>query len=215
MKWIEEIRAKIGSFMLNRKTAELKRFTAFCKLSDAKRIGILYDATLPSSYSIIKDFADELMPGREKIVVLGYVNDKRVNDNYLYRQGFDFFTKADLNWFYKPVTEITDYFINEPFDILFNLCLKDYYPVKYITALSAAKFKTGRFSPSDKNLDLMIDINRKNIKNVEEDNLTSELSSHAKSGSATFSATNAESRKDLELKMLIEQLLYYLSTINN
>ena len=59
-----------------------------------------------------------------------------------------------------PVSEVTDKFIKEPFDILIDLSLENYYPIQYNTALSPAKFKAGRYTQDDPYLDLMIDIEK-------------------------------------------------------
>ena len=127
---------------------------------NAKHIGIIYNATEYVSFEIIKNLAKDLAHDSKKISVLGYVDSKKLIDNYLYRKGFDFFSKNELNWYFKPVSPVVDQFITEPFDILINLSLEDHFPIRYITTLSPAQFKAGIFSADDSCLDLMIDIEK-------------------------------------------------------
>jgi hypothetical protein len=96
------------------------------------------------------------------VSVLGYVDSKKLIDHYLYRKGFDFFSKNDLNWYYRPVSPLAMQFMDEPFDLLLNLSLEDHFPIHYITTLSQATFKAGRFFPTDESLDFMIDIEKEN-----------------------------------------------------
>ena len=52
--------------------------------------------------------------------------------------------------------------MDEPFDLLLNLSLEEHFPIHYITSLSPATFKAGRYLPIDESLDFMIDIEKEN-----------------------------------------------------
>ena len=120
MKWADNIKARIGRQMLAGKTGSADRTINLCTLSEAKNIGIIYNATEYISFEIVRDLVKQLSNNSISISVLGYVDSKKLIDHYLYRKGFDFFCKNDLNWYYKPVSSQTEHFINEPFDILIN-----------------------------------------------------------------------------------------------
>jgi hypothetical protein len=63
-----------------------------------------------------------------------------------------------LNWFGKPSTHIIENFINEEYDLLIDLNIHDHFPLKYIAALSKAKFKVGKYKEQDEIIyDMMID----------------------------------------------------------
>jgi hypothetical protein len=105
-------------------------------------------------------------------LVLGYFDGKSIPENFLYWKGIDFFTQKDLNFFIIPKNPMVDKFINEPFDMLINCNVNDYFPVEYISRLSIAKCKVGIMREGDACYDLMIDIKKNQsieyfLKNVE------------------------------------------------
>lgn len=213
MEWLGNIKSRVGSYILKQQLKKRKRTPVFCNLAEAKKIGIIYNATELTSFEIIKDFAKKMSDYKATISVLGYVHSKNLIDHYLYRKGFDFFYKGNLNWYQKPCSDVTEKFINESFDILINLSLEDYYPIQYITALSPAKFKAGRYTPDDVVLDLMIDIEKEKALMKK---LQSEISSgkNSKPNSRKFdSDMRKKTETELQLNFLINQLIHYLSII--
>jgi hypothetical protein len=213
MKWSDNIKARIGRQKLEGKTVSAGRKINLCKLSEAKKIGILYNATEYVSFEIVRDLVKKLTTNTVTFSVLGYVDSKKLIDNYLYRKGFDFFCKNDLNWYYKPVSPQTDQFINEPFDILINLSLDYQFPIHYISSASKATFKTGKYSETDTSLDFMIDIEKEKetMKSLNRD-IIREKKSIPENNPV---AADIEKRTEIEfqLKFLIDQLLHYLSIL--
>jgi hypothetical protein len=213
MKWADNIKAGIGRRMLEGKALSADRKINLCTLSEAKKIGIIYDATEYISFEIVRDLVKQLSNNSITISVLGYVDSKKLIDHYLYRKGFDFFCKNDLNWYYKPVATQTEQFINEPFDILINLSLDYQFPIHYITSASRASFKTGRYSATDASLDLMIDIEKEKetLRNLHRD-IVQERKSMAENGDIP---ADIEKKTEIEfqLKFLIDQLLHYLAIL--
>jgi hypothetical protein len=180
--------------------------------SSKQDIGIIYNATEYVSFEIIRNLVKELSHDSRKITVLGYVDSKNVIDSYLYRKGFDFFSRIELNWYYKPISPVVNQFIQEQFDLLINLSLEEHYPIQYITAMSKATFKSGKYSVGDNRLDLMIDIEKEK----------STLRGLKKEiGIAEGHTANPQIEADIErktetevlLNFLINQLLHYLSII--
>jgi len=143
MNWIDNIKVQVGRRVLANKFKTQLRIPATCSVDDAKNIGILYNATEYISFEIIRNLVKELSHDSRKVTVLGYVDSKKLIDHYLYRKGFDFFSKNDLNWYFRPVSAVVDNFIAEPFDLLINLSLEDHYPIRYIAALSPATGSAG------------------------------------------------------------------------
>ncbi len=210
MKWADNIKARIGQQMLTGKTGSADRKITLCTLSEAKSIGIIFDATEYISFEIVRDLVKQLSVNSVSISVLGYVDSKKLIDHYLYRKGFDFFCRNDLNWYYKPVSSQTEQFINEPFDILINLSLDYLFPIHYISSSSKASFKTGRYSSTDTALDFMIDIEKEKetLRSLRRD-IIREKKSMAENVDI---APDTEKRIEIEfmLKFLIDQLLHYL-----
>jgi hypothetical protein len=213
MKWADNIKARIGMQMLADKTGIANRKITLCTLSEAKNIGIIYDATEYISFEIVRDLVKQLSNISISIKVLGYVDSKKLIDHYLYRKGFDFFCKNDLNWYYKPVSSQTEQFINEPFDILINLSLDYKFPIHYISSASKAFFKAGRYSLTDASLDFMIDIEKEKetLRDLRRDIILEKKSM----GDNVDITPDMEKRTEIEfmLKFLIDQLLHYLSIL--
>jgi hypothetical protein len=214
MKWANDIKAAVGKRVLARKIKGSKRIVMACNLNKAKRIGIIYNATEYVSFEIIRELVKQLIDNEVSVSVLGYVHSKKLIDHYLYRKGFDFFSKNDLNWYYRPVSSVAEQFMGESFDLLLNLSLEEHFPIQYITSLSPATFKAGRYFLMNQSLDFMIDIEKENLamRKLHKDIM----------GEAETVVENREIEADvdkkteteLQLKFLINQLLHYLSLLN-
>jgi hypothetical protein len=214
MNWMDQIKISMGSRVLHSKLRNRTRIPAAVNIGDANHIGIIYNATEYVSFEIIRNLVKELtMKEDRKITVLGYVDSKKLIDHYLYRKGFDFFSKNELNWYYRPVSSLVEQFIAEPFDLLINLSLEDHYPIRYITALSAATFKAGKYTPDDVHLDFMIDIEREKqaMKNLHQEIM---MDADKRSENPDIEADlEKKTETEMQLSFLINQLLHYLSML--
>jgi hypothetical protein len=213
MKTGEKIKALIGSRVLEKKLRNQKRSVSVCNIKNAQNIGILYNATEFISFEIIRDFTKKLSQNNPNVTILGYVDSKKLIDHYLYRKGFDFFSRNDLNWYYKPVSEVADKFMKQPFDLLINLSLEAIYPIQYIIASSPATFKVGKFSPDEKYLDLMIDIEKENeqMKKVHEEIVSGKKDED--SSDEMEKEIERKTRTELQLSFLINQIMHYLAIL--
>lgn len=213
MNIAERIKVYIGHHALEKKLKNEMHRPLVCNIKDAKTIGIIYNATEYVSFEIIKDFTKQISKGDVKVTILGYVHSKKLIDHYLYRKGFDFFSRNELNWYYKPVSETVESFIQQPFDILFNLSLEGYFPIQYIVGLSKASFKVGKFSQSENNLDLMIDIEKeKSLMKKLHDEIAFD-SQEAVKQSEIEKDIEKKTQTELQLGFLINQLMHYLSIL--
>jgi hypothetical protein len=113
--------------------------------SEAKTIGILYDATSERDYELVKKFVKEIREQKKDVIALGYYNAKELPDTRFVKLGLDFFTKKSLNWHMKPHHTAISNFINVKFDILINLNIEKNFPLKYIFAKAKAKFKIAKY----------------------------------------------------------------------
>lgn len=215
MNIIDDTRVYVGRKVLQNKVRNLKRDTIVCNIDEAKTVGIIYNATNSVSFEIIKDFTKILVQKKIKVSVLGYVHSKKLIDHYLYRKGFDFFTKNNLNWYYRPKSDTVEDFMNKPYDILINLSLEKYYPIQYVLALSPSSFKVGKYFDEPNYMDLMIDIEKekKAMKDVKE-----EISRDKKVDEQKQEIEKEiEEKVDIELQLsfLINQIMHYLAIIKS
>ena len=77
MQFIEDFKQKVGKWVFLRELKNNKRLKSVCNLSNAKSIGILYDATNESQINEIKPFIDYFFKLKKEIKALGFVNDKQ------------------------------------------------------------------------------------------------------------------------------------------
>lgn len=159
MSKAKSIKCKIGELNLRKRLKNLQRKVKTHNFITAKSVGILFSSPDEHSFNAIKDFLSFLSQKEIKVIALGYVPSKKIPQQFLLRKGINFYCNTDLNWYYKPKNEIVDQFMNQEFDILFDLSLNDYFTVNYVGSLSKATFKIGKQS-DNAYPDLVIDINK-------------------------------------------------------
>ncbi|MBK7855053.1 MAG: hypothetical protein IPJ79_09245 [Bacteroidetes bacterium] len=141
-----KIRNRIGNYLFNKEFAKSKRQRGSISFQKARTIGIIYDATEERNYEIVKAYVKRLRDDFKKdVLALGYYNGLELPPMRFAKLGMDFLPKKSLNWHYKPSHPMVSKFINTGFDILIHLNLEKSFPLKYICALTNAKFKIGKF----------------------------------------------------------------------
>jgi hypothetical protein len=216
MKFIENTKAYFGQRAIRMHLRSNPRKVKTCSIERAERIGILFNATHQVSFEIVKDLVKDITTKKNTIDVVGYVDSKQMIDHYLYRKGFEFFTRNQLNWYYKPIDEAVQRFVDNEYDLLMDLSLDNPFPIRYILACSKAKFKAGRYSELEEYLDFMIDIEKENREMMD-------LKKQVDSSSIGGKVLNGELEKivdskiqtEIQLNFLIKQLIHYLSLLKN
>lgn len=122
--------------------------------SQAERIGILFNASDKSEYPIVNRYIKQLIDKGIRVSALGYFEDKLEHPDF----SFNYFNKKNVSLTFQPKGEMIDNFINTRFDILFNLYLEDNLMLSYISALSKANMRIGKYNDNTDYYDLMIDI---------------------------------------------------------
>jgi len=156
--FLEKWRYRLGESSLRRQMKKNHRQVKAFNLRQAKEVGILFDATTLEKYEPVRSFIAFLQEQGIHTHVLGYINDKKIPDSYLLRRSFHFFSKNDLSWIFKPVSQHAINFYEKNFDILFCLDTENLFPLRYIATLSRAHFKVGRFFPDHQHFDFMINL---------------------------------------------------------
>jgi hypothetical protein len=123
-------------------------------------VGVIYDATNRETYETVKKFIHYLKEERKLVKTLGFIDTKDEAQLITPKLEYDFFSQLDMNWLYTPKKLEVDNFIEEPFDILIDLNTSNCFPLKYICALSNAKFKVGKFGVDDRLYDFMVNVER-------------------------------------------------------
>ncbi len=157
---IEGIKTKIAEFSLAKKVAKTHRKVKAKGFREAKHIGIVYPYT-PEGEKVVRNFAHYVKDERMKVDTLGYVFNKEHFDKVTPELTYHYFDKKSLTWLYVPIDEQANAFREKEYDILIDLSIQDYFPIKYITALSAAHFKVGAsITYRNEACDLTIDISK-------------------------------------------------------
>lgn len=155
-----KLRHSIGEKKLSKKVSLSNRRKQVHNFITCKSAVIIFDATMPGDFVVVKEFMKYLTGLKIESYLIGFVNGDIVHSNLLLRDNCHFFCKKDLDLLYKPKTAPTATFLTKKFDILFDLTLKDYFPLRYLSSLSDSDFKVGRYSEGVNDLDLMIDISK-------------------------------------------------------
>ena len=161
IKFIEDIKHKIGQWVFLRELKHNKRIKSVCNLEDAKSIGILYEATSPEQILEIKPLVKYFFGLRKDVKAFGYVNSKKYDECHIPKLQYDFFNLKDLNWYYKPQNDYIKNFVQQEYDILINLSDSSCIPIKYLVASSLARFKVGQHEDGYEIYDLMIKLDKK------------------------------------------------------
>jgi hypothetical protein len=113
-------------------------------LRDAKTIGIIYDSTDSANDITISKFAEQLRKDGKTVEILGFVNDKKIEQ----KEGIEIFTKKNLNWTLIPTAENANSFAQKKFDLMFAAFITENLPLEYVVRISQAKWRVGCYSPA-------------------------------------------------------------------
>jgi len=172
VEFTRTLQRKAGKYFLSKKLKHFSRIRQMYTLKTAQTAGILITPSNPDSFEQIKEFLNYLTKTGVKVFVLGYVDEKKVPDNFIFWKGLNLLSRNELNWAGIPESPVVSDFIDQPFDMLIDLSLHDYFPVQYIANLSKSQFKIGRFANSNNCYDLMFEINEDSSLNYYIEHLT-------------------------------------------
>jgi hypothetical protein len=158
VKLFSKIRSSFGEKNLTNKIKSLVRSKKTHNFDTAKKIGILFDAGNQDDFRHVKEFNKFLSGLHIECSILGYLNSEEIRSDLLYRDNINIFCNKDLDYLFRPSHPDALSFLSKKFDMLIDLSLTDYYPIRFIYSLSLADFKVGRFTKDKSELDLMIDI---------------------------------------------------------
>lgn len=136
----------VGNMIFMKRTQQPQKRRQVVSFEAARKIGVLYDATLEGDYESVKNYVKTIRAEHKEVIALGYVDGKDLSRNQFAQLGLDFFTRKDLKWNMIPHSLEVKNFINEPFDILINFDDGNCFPLSYISAMSKAHFRIGRYS---------------------------------------------------------------------
>ena len=114
---------------------------------------VLLDASNENITTEVLSYVSILRKIAGTIKVLGYVDVKEISKE----MPFDSFCKKELDWLWRPKSEITELFKQYQFDLLINLCQTDCFPLEYLAVAIDANYKIGALTNYPNNYNLMLD----------------------------------------------------------
>lgn len=162
MELFKNLRLNIGKSILEKKEARTKRKVFYSNFSMTKSIGIVWDASIISDFPALSRFYQKMHEKNIEVKILGYFPGKELPNQYTAVRYLICLRKADLNFFYHPVSSESDSFIRNKYDILIDINFKKLFPLQIISSLSNASFKVGLFDSGTSTdlFDLMMEINK-------------------------------------------------------
>src|SRR5688572_4894522 len=159
MKLPVKIKSAIANMRFQKELQKVRLQREAVGFDEAKKIGLLYDATDEGDFEAIKTYIKGVRKEQKEIYALGFVDRKELPRTQFAQYGIDFFTRKDLGWNMIPGNLTVDNFISEPYDVVINLALNSCFPLRYIAAVSKARFRVGRFDKRNTYCyDLMLNI---------------------------------------------------------
>lgn len=160
---VHTVRKKAANYFLSRDYKKVKRKPQALNLSQARNIGILFEVRSKEDIDTVRAFVSQIKERNRKITALGYVATKELLQTLKSDNEFDFISKLDFNWYYKPEKYVIKNFMSDGMDVLIDLSLKKNPALLYVAAFTEAKMKVARFDEKQKEYyDLMIDTNKDN-----------------------------------------------------
>lgn len=155
MELLKGLRKKIHHFLLLRKAGQSSNEHSAISMEDAQSIGILFEADDRLDESLILRWAEQIKEQGKKVQLLAYVPHKLKD----YEPPYPYFTSKSINWLYFSNAERVKQFADQKHDLLCCLFLEENLPLESIAALSAAKYRVGRFNEKNTHcFDFMIDL---------------------------------------------------------
>lgn len=146
MKLPKKIRTRLGQIKFAQEIHKLKIKHEIVAFENAASIGLVYDATNEVDYETIRAYVKTIRSQYKKDVLsMGFVDKKEMPPSQFAQYGMDFFTRRDLDFRMIPKNPLVDNFIEKKFDILINLHSGNCFPLRYICALSRARFRIGPY----------------------------------------------------------------------
>lgn len=144
MEWIERIRTYFYNKKLSNKLKQQRSDRALLNHDQASTIGILYDSTQPDNDITITKLAEELRNVGKKVVVFGYIDDKKID----HKGDIRLLNKQTVSFAYIPDENTINPFVNQKFDLLLACFTNSNLPLEYVIALSTAKCRVGMYQPN-------------------------------------------------------------------
>jgi len=155
-------RHKIANLILSKKTARIKRRVHYSNMKSIRKIGIVWDASKSEDFVSLSKFHQRMQEKNIDVNIIGYYAGDELPARLTAIRFLSCIKKKELSFFYKPVSEESEAFINTNFDVLIDVNFDKKFPLHYISSLSTASFKVGLFDSVNNTsiFDLMMELKK-------------------------------------------------------
>ncbi|MEN8155983.1 MAG: hypothetical protein ABFS10_03470 [Bacteroidota bacterium] len=157
-----KLKEHIGRKILKHKKRGINRDVRVHNFDTAKTAVILFDTGNTASFEVIHEFRKFMEKKGIKCRAYGYVAQKEIPQEMLFRKRYAFISRSDLNWYMKPSGEAVDSFYGSEPDILVDFTPDMPLELQFLVQLSNASFKVGCFTEADNDYDMMINLTGQN-----------------------------------------------------
>lgn len=128
----------------------------FVNYSKAKKIFILFESDLSEKNEMVHSIIKSLKKDGKKVVAWGYVQKKIVETAIM--PDFRILNQKQTDFYGKPSNSYINELLNQEFDLLIDLTVKENIPLQYLLIYAIANCKTGGKKNDLKMYDFVIDL---------------------------------------------------------
>lgn len=158
-KIIKKIRQFFAGRHLKRDLVNRRIKRETVSYEEAKKVGLIFTAHSEKDIQSSLEYIELLKNDGKQVEFIGYIDIKdyhkthkneSINPHFIFAKDFDFF--------HRPKKSLIEKFYKEPFDLLISLNYTNEFSMNYISSLSSARLRIGKFNSNAMNaFDFMID----------------------------------------------------------
>jgi len=158
VKIIDNIKRNTGLSALSKNLKTVKRNKFVHNLVTARKIAIVGVVKNTKDMDDIISLQKYLYNLNMQVEICAYFPGKEIPQQLLLRKGINIFNRNEVNWYGKPLLPFVSDFCKVEYDILIDLSMFEWFPIRWIATLSRARFKVGSLSYVDNPYELIISV---------------------------------------------------------
>jgi hypothetical protein len=152
---------RIARFFLKKKLnfSSKRKITEHFNFNDVKSVGIVFSADNALQIETVRKYMDALGNKGKQVKAICFYKAKQLPILSGSSLLIDFVLPKEVNFMGVPGPSFVNGFIENEFDLLIDLDINEVFPVEYVSAMSKAFFKVGKYSKNNELIfDLMIEM---------------------------------------------------------
>lgn len=157
--FVDKVKKAVQTYLMNRQLSRRGRNKMVMGMEESKTLGIIFDASTAADYRLVMNYVKSIQDTGKRVTSLGFYKTKHkpgyLNDqpNWVYCHPSDFGLGLQIR------NEKIASFVDTSFDILIDLSPSEIFYTKYLSGMSNASYKAGRFQSDQVDLyDLFIQV---------------------------------------------------------